>query len=90
MTVARRYIITGRVQGVGYRYFTVRAAERFGVAGTVRNMADGSVEAVAEAALEVLEQFRAELERGPRFGRVDRIDEAPHTPSGLTTFRVLY
>lgn len=90
MTVARRYIISGRVQGVGYRYFAVRAAERLGVAGTVRNLADGSVEAVAEAAVATLIEFRAELERGPRFGRVDAISEEPTAVIGHTSFQVMY
>ena len=90
MTVARRYIISGRVQGVGYRYFAVRAAEHLGVAGSVRNCADGSVEVVAEADSETLERFRAELDRGPRFGHVDGVVEEPFTVSGLTSFQVLY
>jgi acylphosphatase len=65
MDLARRYRISGRVQGVGYRYFTLRIALRLGVRGWVRNRPDGSVEIHAEAAAAVLEEFRAELERGP-------------------------
>ena len=48
MKVARRYVVTGRVQGVGFRWFTHDAAAREGVQGWVRNLADGSVEVVAE------------------------------------------
>lgn len=75
MTVARRFIISGRVQGVGYRYFAIQAARRAGVAGTVRNLPDGNVEAVAEGPENAINEFRAELERGPSFGHVTRVDE---------------
>jgi len=75
MTICRRFIISGRVQGVGYRYFVIRAARRIGVAGTVRNLPDGTVEAIAEGSETALSEFRAELERGPSYGHVSRVDE---------------
>lgn len=65
--------IVGRVQGVGFRWFTERAATRFGIRGYVRNSRDGSVEIFAQAASEALEAFRAELREGPRAARVDDI-----------------
>ncbi|HEY6330610.1 MAG TPA: acylphosphatase [Blastocatellia bacterium] len=82
MTVARRFVVKGRVQGVGYRYFAIRAANECGVVGTVKNLADGSVEAVAEGSREAINQFRAELERGPAYARVTGVQETPLEPTG--------
>jgi acylphosphatase len=87
---AKRFIISGQVQGVGYRYFACRAAETCGVAGTVRNMPDGTVEAIAEGEAPAVEAFRAELERGPRAGRVDRVVEEPASVAGHQSFRVIF
>lgn len=61
----RRYLISGRVQGVGFRYFVRRAAGRLGVTGWVRNLASGEVEAEGQGAKEVLDAFETELRRGP-------------------------
>lgn len=74
---AVRWIVTGRVQGVSYRYFTQEAARRLELTGWVRNLADGSVEVQVAGDSEVLERFRQELAQGPRFGRVDAIAEEP-------------
>ena len=74
---------------MGYRYFALRAARRCGVSGTVRNAADGTVEAVAEGEPEALDAFRAELERGPGAGRVDRITEQPASATGYDDFRII-
>ena len=64
-TVTRRYLIAGRVQGVGYRYFTVRVARELGLAGWVRNLSDGRVEVVAAGAVRKLSRFEGELRLGP-------------------------
>jgi acylphosphatase len=74
---ARRYFITGSVQGVGYRYFAVDAAERLSLSGYVCNLRDGRVEAYAIGAPEQLACFRAALQRGPRFASVDAVAEEP-------------
>lgn len=63
------------VQGVGYRYFAQRAAQRLGVAGYVRNLGDGRVEVYAIGDAGPLAQLRAELERGPRAAQVARVTE---------------
>jgi acylphosphatase len=77
------------VQGVGYRYFVVGAAERLGVMGFVRNLADGEVEVHAEADSVTLQVFKQELEHGPRMARVTEVLEREIPPSGLyTTFIV--
>ena len=65
--------ITGRVQGVGFRWFVERAASRYGVRGYVRNLQDGSVEVLAQGTTAALEGFRRELREGPPASRVDDI-----------------
>ncbi|MDA3850579.1 MAG: acylphosphatase [Spirochaetaceae bacterium] len=62
--------VSGRVQGVGFRYFTQRTARRFGLTGWVRNCFDGSVELEAQGPEESLKQLEDELRRGPSFGHV--------------------
>ncbi len=73
----RCFRVEGRVQGVGYRAFAFRAARSLGVAGSVRNLADGSVEVVAWASREVLSQLEIALGEGPRWGRVERVVSRP-------------
>src|SRR5215475_14322378 len=63
---ARRYFVSGLVQGVGYRYFTQDAAERLHLTGYVRNLRDGRVEAYAIGTAEQLSRLRNALEKGPR------------------------
>ena len=74
MRVARRYVISGRVQGVGFRFFTEESAAREGIHGWVRNAPDGSVEIEAEGETEALERFEHRIRHGPRGARVDRVD----------------
>lgn len=71
--MARRFVITGRVQGVGFRYFTQDAARREGLRGFVRNHDDGTVEAVAEGESEALERFERAIRRGPSRSRVEQV-----------------
>lgn len=73
--VTRRLAIRGRVQGVGYRYSMVEAAGRFGVAGWVRNRADGSVEALVQGPPDAVEAIVAWARRGPPGARVDEVEE---------------
>ena len=73
MRIARRYVISGRVQGVGFRYFTQDAARREGLLGFVRNNDDGTVEAVAEGESEALERFERAIRRGPSRSRVEHV-----------------
>jgi acylphosphatase len=87
MRVARRYIITGRVQGVGFRYFTEDAAARAGVHGWVRNNPDGSVEAFLEGEQTAVDAVEAALRRGPSSCRIDNVavrEEAPTHRSGFS------
>jgi acylphosphatase len=73
----RTYRVTGRVQGVGFRWYVVRLARSCGVHGGVRNETDGAVTALAEGEEESLARFRAGLEQGPPAARVKRVEETP-------------
>jgi acylphosphatase len=77
---ARVMTVRGRVQGVGYRYFTVRAARRLGLGGKVRNLPDGSVEVAAVGEEEALASLRDELRRGPPAAHVTGLDERELLP----------
>jgi acylphosphatase len=84
MRVARRYVIAGRVQGVGFRWFAHDAAAREGVHGWVRNLADGSVEVVAEGEQAAVDGLEASVRRGPSSARVERFDVEEIAPTGRT------
>ena len=85
---AYRFVVSGRVQGVGYRYFTLHAAEALDVAGFARNQPDGSVEVVAEGAAAALEEFEARLREGPSFSRVENIERAAIDAPGHAGFDI--
>ena len=81
-----RFLVRGRVQGVGYRYFVLREAEGLGVSGFARNLPDGSVEVVAEGDDPVLQQLEERLRQGPSFAKVaavERVDVAPRGGQGF-------
>jgi acylphosphatase len=87
--IARRYIVRGRVQGVGFRWFVDHEARALGLAGWVRNNIDGTVEALAMGTPEQQAAFSSRLRQGPRAARVDELTELPAEPvDGLTTFRI--
>lgn len=85
MKVARRYVIAGRVQGVGFRWFTHDVAAREGVHGWVRNLADGSVEVMAEGDGPSVDRLEAAVRRGPSSARVERFDAEDIAPAGRIT-----
>ncbi len=82
-------MVSGRVQGVGFRYFTHNEAKRFGIIGWVRNTMDGKVEILSSGSKAILEEFLSIVEQGPpgsrvtniktRWNRVDRIDSSDFT-----------
>ena len=91
MTVARRFIISGQVQGVGYRYFVLRAAARHQVLGTVRNLPDERVEVLAEGDREAMDEFKKDLATGPLMAEVSDVEETDNEVTGLfRDFRVDY
>ena len=77
---ALRFLVHGRVQGVGFRWFVLREAERRGLRGYVRNLRDGSVEVIAAGKEQALEELGRLLERGPAQARVERVErsDVPH------------
>jgi len=80
--IARRFVVTGVVQGVGYRIFALRAAEARGVRGWVRNLPDGGVEVLAEGEEAEIARLREALRTGPRHARVDALLESEEAPTG--------
>jgi acylphosphatase len=74
--VARKYLISGRVQGVGFRFFAEHWANQLGISGYVKNCWDGTVEAYAIGDAAVLEEFKSHLAEGPQSARVDGIQES--------------
>jgi acylphosphatase len=89
MLVARRFLIDGEVQGVGYRFFALRAAARHQVLGTVRNLPDGRVEVIAEGERGAMDEFKKELATGPRLAEVTGIDETDIAVTGrFRDFRI--
>ena len=85
MRVARRFLISGRVQGVGFRYFTQDAATRENIHGSVRNLADGRVEAEAEGDADAMDRFERALRHGPPGARVEQIEVDHTVPGGRDT-----
>jgi len=86
---ARRFVVRGRVQGVGFRWFVEREAHILGIAGWVRNNADGSVEVLAQGTRDQLSGLRSRLREGPRAARVDAVEESEtRLPAGLSSFRI--
>ncbi len=85
---SRRAVVSGRVQGVGFRFFAERAARELGVRGWVRNLPDGSVETVAEGETDAVDRYLSRLATGPRSSRVDSVavDELPE--EGFSEFEI--
>jgi len=75
-------IVSGRVQGVGFRYFVKNAALESKLSGWVRNLPDGTVELEVEGPDEDVEEFREKLWKGPGFSRIDNINEDTLVPTG--------
>jgi acylphosphatase len=85
------FLIRGRVQGVGFRWFVHREASELDLSGWVRNTEDGDVEVVASGSVEDLAELRSSLRRGPRGSRVDQLIEHyldEKEARGLESFRI--
>jgi acylphosphatase len=88
--MTRRYLVSGSVQGVGFRYFVRSQARRMNVKGWVRNTRDGRVEAVATAELDVLALFEAALRSGPELSRVESVEASEATDEVFEQFEVRF
>lgn len=89
--VQGRLVLKGRVQGVGYRYFVLRLAQKFEVTGVVRNLPSGEVEVIAEGKREEVETFLEEVKKGPAGAHVSSFREEWLPFSGFYhDFRVEY
>jgi acylphosphatase len=84
--IARRLVIRGRVQGVGYRDWTAATARAYGLDGWVRNLRDGGVEALLAGDAAAIAAMLAACRRGPPLARVDRIDDEPAVPPAQAGF----
>jgi acylphosphatase len=73
----RRFVVRGRVQGVGFRYFVLSRARLLGLQGWVRNLPDGTVEARAWGEDGALQSLRAHLAEGPGHARVETVEVSP-------------
>ncbi len=84
----RRYVVTGRVQGVGFRWFVEREAAQLGIMGWVRNREDGSVEVMATGTPAQQRTLRSKLREGPRAARVDMVQESSAPYLEAQSFRI--
>jgi len=85
---AYRYLVQGRVQGVGYRYFVLRQADAVGLVGHVRNLPDGRVEVVAEGPEQALTGLESRLREGPFGADVRGLDRCAAAPTGDIGFHI--
>lgn len=83
MNEVRAWRVSGRVQGVGFRWFVRSHAQKLELCGWARNLADGSVEVAARGSSDALNRLEARLAVGPRWGRVDQVEKIS-TPSEET------
>ena len=81
MMVTKRWIVEGRVQGVGFRAHTERKAKELGLKGWVQNLANGCVETLAQGEDQNVNAFYQWLQTGPAHGKVDKVNEVPNTDS---------
>jgi len=85
---ARRAVVSGRVQGVGFRFFAERAARKAGVVGWVRNLPDGRVETVVEGSDDAVERYLAEIRKGPLGARVTDVAVEDRQPGKFESFEI--
>ncbi|BDZ47078.1 acylphosphatase [Naasia aerilata] len=86
--IGRHAVVSGRVQGVGFRWSCANEAKRLGVGGWVRNLPDGRVEVHVEGEEGPVEALLAWLHSGPAFARVTSVEVTDATPTGATSFDV--
>lgn len=85
---ARRYRVTGRVQGVGFRAFVRKHAERLGVTGYAKNLADGGVEVLAQGSAKALDELSGYIQQGPAWGEVRTFASEEASPAEHLGFHI--
>ena len=87
---ATRWLISGRVQGVGFRWYVLRRAHELGVVGWAKNLPDGRVEVLAMGSEEIIERFDRALRVGPRLAQVEYVEKSdcPHEVGSLKSFDI--
>jgi acylphosphatase len=85
---ARRAVLSGRVQGVGFRTFASSTAREEGVRGWVRNLPDGSVETAVEGEEDAVRRYLDRLRKGPLVGKVTSMTEEELPPQGFQVFEI--
>ncbi len=90
MIAARRYVVRGTVQGVGFRYFVKQIASELGLKGTVRNLDDGSVEVIASGTEEQLSRLAGHLRLGPRGASVRGVEERESPVGQYSSFSIAH
>jgi acylphosphatase len=88
MIVARRFLVSGQVQGVGFRFFTEEAARREGLTGFVRNLDDARVEVIAEGDAEAMARFERAIWLGPPLARVVNVVVEERVPTATIGFHI--
>lgn len=88
----KHLLLSGRVQGVGFRHFTTQQANELGIRGWVKNLPDGRLETVIAGTKEDVEEMVRRMEKGPRMASVSEISELdpPETPDQFKSFSVVY
>ncbi len=90
MKIARQFIVEGRVQGVGFRFFVERVAAELNLAGYVKNLYNGDVEVYAVGDQESLDLMRGKLERGPRGAQVTAVRDSPAAVRDYKSFQIAF
>ena len=87
--ISKAFIVNGRVQGVGFRYFVLREAQALGLSGWVRNLPDGRVEILAHGELDIVNALEGRLWEGPPHARVSAVESRDAEAPAYAEFRVL-
>ncbi|MGL4533974.1 MAG: acylphosphatase [Fusobacteriaceae bacterium] len=85
-----KYVVKGRVQGVGYRYFVNYTAEKLGIKGTVKNLENGDVEVLAQGDELMIKDFESYLKIGPKFSKVSKIEKNEFEKNEFSDFVTIY
>lgn len=88
MLIVRRYIVRGRVQGVGFRYATARKAKEYNLTGWVKNLPSGEVETVVQGEQQLLDDFERWLWQGPEYSRVTEVELETAPDQNFETFKI--